>query len=131
MGGRTCGSRPSHACLRGAPAAISRSVSASAPEQGFRHEAFLYSGEGEFLAGVVPFVRDAVAAGEPVVVALDPDKLQAVRSALGDDSARVVFADIREIGENPARLIPAWREFVDARGAPGRRIWGVGEPIWA
>ena len=38
---------------------------------------------------------------------------------------------MREIGANPARLIPAWREFVDAHAASGRRVRGIGEPIWA
>ena len=31
----------------------------------------------------------------------------------------------------PARLIPAWRQFLDSRMAkPTRRVWGIGEPIW-
>jgi anti-sigma regulatory factor (Ser/Thr protein kinase) len=33
------------------------------------------------------------------------------------------------VGANPARIIPAWREFVDAN--PGRRLRGIGEPVWA
>jgi anti-sigma regulatory factor (Ser/Thr protein kinase) len=38
---------------------------------------------------------------------------------------------MRVVGANPARLIPAWREFAEAHARPGTRIWGVGEPIWA
>src|SRR5919197_1528888 len=33
------------------------------------------------------------------------------------------------VGANPALIIPAWREFVDAN--PGKRLRGIGEPIWA
>jgi anti-sigma regulatory factor (Ser/Thr protein kinase) len=105
----------------------------SAPGSGqvFRHEALLYSGEQQFLAGVVPFIRDALAAGDPVVVAVDTDKIRLLAAELAGDAGRVHFADMREVGANPARLIPAWREFVEANAAPGTRIWGVGEPIWA
>ena len=34
------------------------------------------------------------------------------------------------LGLNPARIIPAWQAFVDERQEDGRRIWGIGEPIW-
>ena len=33
-----------------------------------------------------------------------------------------------DVGHNPARIIPAWREFADANPGPVR---GIGEPIWA
>jgi anti-sigma regulatory factor (Ser/Thr protein kinase) len=36
-----------------------------------------------------------------------------------------------EAGRNPARIIPAWREFADRNAGPQRRLWGIGEPIWA
>jgi anti-sigma regulatory factor (Ser/Thr protein kinase) len=36
-----------------------------------------------------------------------------------------------EVGLNPARIIPAWTDFL-ARSAPeGQRVRGIGEPIWA
>jgi anti-sigma regulatory factor (Ser/Thr protein kinase) len=34
------------------------------------------------------------------------------------------------VGANPARIIPAWREFVDREGALGKPVRGIGEPIW-
>jgi anti-sigma regulatory factor (Ser/Thr protein kinase) len=43
----------------------------------------------------------------------------------------VQFFDVCEIGANPARLIPAWRRFVAACDAGGKRVWGIGEPMWA
>src|SRR6185312_14285370 len=39
--------------------------------------------------------------------------------------------DMADVGENPARIIPAWRDFVDAHAGQGRRLRGIGEPIWA
>lgn len=111
--------------------AISGSLSAATPEHVFRHEALLYAGDEQFLAGALPFIRDALTAGDPVVVALDEAKIGLVRSELGGDAEQVHFSDMREVGANPARLIPAWDAFIEAHGAAGRRIWGIGEPIWA
>jgi anti-sigma regulatory factor (Ser/Thr protein kinase) len=42
----------------------------------------------------------------------------------------VLFADMAEVGANPARIIPAWHDFVSRHGAEGRRLRGIGEPIW-
>jgi anti-sigma regulatory factor (Ser/Thr protein kinase) len=117
--------------LSHALAAISGRVSPGGRDEGFRHEALLYDGDDEFLAGVLPFVESALVAGDPVVVALDESKIELVRGALASDAAKVHFSDMREVGLNPARLIPAWREFTESRAASGGRIWGVGEPIWA
>ena len=41
------------------------------------------------------------------------------------------FRDMTRMGHNPARIIPAWRAFVDEHAAGGRPIRGIGEPIWS
>ncbi len=98
--------------------------------QGFRHEALLYAGEADFLLGTLPFIRQGLAQGEPVLVVEGPDKTALLRRELGEDASLVTFADMTAVGANPARIVPAWREFVDEHaGAPGLR--GIGEPIWA
>lgn len=97
----------------------------------FRHEALLYAGEDEFLKASVPFIREAVEAGEPVLVVVGRSKIERLRDELGGDAAAVRFGDMVEIGTNPARILPAWRDFVDRHGAGGRRLRGIGEPIWA
>jgi anti-sigma regulatory factor (Ser/Thr protein kinase) len=94
----------------------------------FRHEALFYVGDEEFLAGTVPFVRDGVAAGEPVLVAVAADKADQMRERLGDVADQVQFADMAELGRNPGRIISAWKEFVAAH--EGKRMRGIGEPIW-
>jgi anti-sigma regulatory factor (Ser/Thr protein kinase) len=43
----------------------------------------------------------------------------------------VSFADMARVGTNPARIIPAWRDFLVANGDGYRPVRGVGEPIWA
>jgi anti-sigma regulatory factor (Ser/Thr protein kinase) len=98
--------------------------------RGFRHEALLYSGDESFLAATLPFIRDGLEAGEPVMVAVVREKIDLLRSRLNGSSDAVTFADMREVGRNPALVIPAWREFV-ARHATAPRMRGVGEPIWA
>jgi anti-sigma regulatory factor (Ser/Thr protein kinase) len=97
----------------------------------FRHEALLYAGEVDFLAGTLPFIREGVTADEPVLVVVSAAKIGLLRSALGGDADRVAFADMAEVGANPARIIPAWRDFVAGHDVANRRARGIGEPIWA
>ena len=97
----------------------------------FRHEALLYTGHDGFLAGTLPFIRAGVQAGEPVLAMVTPTKIDLLREALNGESDGVHFADMHEVGSNPARIIPAWRRFVDDHAAPGRSVRGLGEPIWA
>ena len=100
------------------------------PSSGFRHEALFYSDWAEFVTGTVPFIRNGLTAGEPVLVVESPDKIQLLRTALDKDADRVLFADMAQVGANPARIIPAWRDFVQEHGAEGKRVRGIGEPIW-
>jgi anti-sigma regulatory factor (Ser/Thr protein kinase) len=97
---------------------------------GYRHEAFLWRGNEEFLAGTVPFVREGLAAGQPVMAAVTPARIQLLAGALGDDADLVEFVDMTRLGANPARIIPAWRRFTEQHAAAGRAVRGIGEPIW-
>ena len=97
---------------------------------GFRHEALLYAGSAEFVDQVTRFVVDGLALDQPVLVAAQADQLDLVRRSLGADADRASFLDMGIIGRNPARVIPAWRQFVADHAAPGRQLRGVGEPIW-
>ncbi len=99
-------------------------------EDTFRHEALFYSGEDGFLRGTLPFVRDGLQAGEPVLVAVREERAQALRSALGDDASRVRFVDMQALGRNPARIIPAWREFLSEHSGADTTVRGIGEPVW-
>jgi anti-sigma regulatory factor (Ser/Thr protein kinase) len=89
----------------------------------------MYAGEHQLVDGVLQFLRDGIAAEEPTLVVLAEAKTAALEQALGHDAEHVRFADMDAVGANPARIIPAWREFVHAN--PGRRLRGIGEPVWA
>lgn len=105
-------------------------VSRNAPD-GFRHEALLYAGEAEFVGQASAFVREGLDAGEPVLVVVGTQKIAALREELGDRATEVRFADMLDVGANPARIIPAWQAFVDEHGGEGRPVRGIGEPIRA
>jgi anti-sigma regulatory factor (Ser/Thr protein kinase) len=98
---------------------------------GYRHEALFYGTTDEFVDQTLAFVRDALAADEPVLVVLAAAKNAQLAAALGVDRDRVEFADMDAIGANPARIIPAWHDFLDRRAGRGRRVRGIGEPISA
>jgi len=95
---------------------------------GFQHEALIYRDADDFLAATVPFLQDALEAGEPALVAVRRANAALLEDALGDDRDQVRFADIEELGRNPARIIPFWRDFVDEHG--GKPARGIGEPVW-
>jgi anti-sigma regulatory factor (Ser/Thr protein kinase) len=102
----------------------------SARHAPFRHEAFMYSGLDEFVEGMSAFLRAGVTAGEPSLVVVSARKIRLLREALGADADAVLFADMADVGSNPARIIPAWRDFVFDRGRSGRALRGIGEPIY-
>lgn len=95
----------------------------------FHHEAFLYASAAAFLEGTVPFIEAGIEAGEPVLVVVGRDKIRWLRDALGAVAGRVAFADMAAVGRNPARIIPAWRDFLTTHGA-GRPARGIGEPVY-
>jgi anti-sigma regulatory factor (Ser/Thr protein kinase) len=97
----------------------------------FCHAALFYAGDDGYVDGLVPFIRGGLEAGEPVLVMVPGAKFDLLRETLGADAGDVQFADMTEVGANPARIIPAWSEFVSRRSEPGNRLRGIGEPIWA
>lgn len=97
----------------------------------FRHKALFYEGVDRFVESTLPFVRDGVAAGEPVMVAVDQQKIGLLEQGLGADAGAVRFVEMRGLGQNPGCIIPAWREFVAEHAMSGRRLRGIGEPVWA
>jgi anti-sigma regulatory factor (Ser/Thr protein kinase) len=97
--------------------------------EGFVHEVLICEGMTGFLAGTVPWIRAGLDAGDAVAVLVASAKLEALRDALGDAARAVRFVDVADVGRNPARIIPVWREFVDEQVERGRPFRGVGEPV--
>jgi anti-sigma regulatory factor (Ser/Thr protein kinase) len=99
-----------------------------ATTQQLRHQAYHYSSVGQLVDDVVGFVEDGLEEGEPSMVALPEPALTRVRCRLRERDATARLIDMAELGRNPARIISAIRDFIDAH--PGRRTRMVGEPIW-
>jgi anti-sigma regulatory factor (Ser/Thr protein kinase) len=96
----------------------------------FRHEILEHGGgTAGFVEEALPHVTRALSAEEPVLVAVREERIVALREALGDDAARVAFSDIRALGCNPARIIPAWHAFLERSGDCASTL-GIGEPVW-
>ncbi|MFC8451269.1 anti-sigma factor RsbA family regulatory protein [Kitasatospora sp. NPDC057223] len=94
----------------------------------FVHPALFYRGATEYAAGVGGFVRAALAASEPVLVAVPQARLGLLREVLGTAFDRVESTDMGSLGRNPGRILARLREFAAQHG--GRTVRIVGEPIW-
>jgi len=97
----------------------------AAMDGGLSHLACFYRGQRDYLARIDAFARAGHASGEPVFIAVPGDKASLLRDNL---SGPIRYADMAELGRNPARIIPEVRDFIDAH--PGQRVRYVGEPVW-
>ncbi|MHA6757374.1 anti-sigma factor RsbA family regulatory protein [Streptacidiphilus sp. PAMC 29251] len=99
------------------------------PDTGaFVHPALFYQGPQEYLTGVGGFVRAAVEAEEPVLVAVPGTQLTALRNWLGEEAEAVDFADMTVLGRNPGRILASLLGFADQHR--GRPVRIVGEQTW-
>jgi anti-sigma regulatory factor (Ser/Thr protein kinase) len=90
------------------------------------HEAGFYCSDEEFLALIVPFVAEGVAAGEPVVLGYDTRKSGLLRAAL-PRAEGVTYVVDQGLYASPARAIEAYRQQFErhlATGAEQVRIAG-------
>lgn len=92
------------------------------------HLALFYEDEQEYLDGIMQFIAPALDAGEPVAVAVPPERRRLLRGRLNGSSAKVQMLDMFELGRNPARIIPAVESLLAEHG--GARLHYVGEPVW-
>ena len=100
----------------------------AAQARSFQHEAFFYSGDEEFLEGTVPYLEEGIGVGETVLVVLPEPRMELVKDALGSAVGGVEFWSMGNVGRNPARLIPAWRDFLQTCDLD-RGVRGLGEPV--
>ena len=91
------------------------------------HQALLYTGDQQYVSGVLDFVNSALAGDRPLFVAVPAAHGALLRRHLDGRAERVRFADMTDLGRNPSRIIPAIRQFIDAHPEP---VSFVGEPIW-
>lgn len=95
----------------------------------FDHLGMFYEDDTQYVGGVSAFVRSAVEAGQPVLVAVPARNLEVLRQGMGADADRVHFADMAAVGRNPGRIIPSLL-LAFAAAHQGRRPAIVGEPVW-
>jgi anti-sigma regulatory factor (Ser/Thr protein kinase) len=95
---------------------------------GEMHQALFYRDAGEYVDGVTQFVAPALAAGEPVAIAVPGAKAELLRERLGDLAEEIEILDMVELGRNPARIIPAVEMMLAKHD--GQLLHYVGEPIW-
>jgi anti-sigma regulatory factor (Ser/Thr protein kinase) len=120
--GSAAGARPG-------PDARDGAVTAGVSGDGFRHQALLCRGRGDFLSALRSSIQLSRARAEALLVAIPQHKAELIRPELGDDSAGVTFLDMAELGRNPARIIPAFLAYAAKRR--DRHVCCISEPIWA
>jgi anti-sigma regulatory factor (Ser/Thr protein kinase) len=96
----------------------------------FLHQSLFYRGEEEFLAGTLPPIERALELGQPVFVAVAHARIALLREALREPAGGIAFLDMHELGRNPARIIPAWQQFLEEHSAVEEPLLGIGEPVW-
>lgn len=97
-------------------------------DRAFDHQALFYEDEMGFVDGTLAFIREGLDAGQPTLLMVDGAKTALLREALGPAGDEVQFADVREVGANPAWMIPAWRRFIERHGGP-HGLRGISEPL--
>jgi two-component system nitrate/nitrite response regulator NarL len=99
--------------------------------RGCRHEALVYSSPDELAAGTLPFLRQGLASGDHLLVILGEAGRTVLQQALGEDSARVAFADADGWYRSPEHAFERYTDYLDdqvERGAHRVRI--VAEIVW-
>jgi len=97
---------------------------------GLQHEAVFYDGVDDFVAATLPFARDAVAAGEPLIVVEPSAQLAALREAMGEDAAAAEFFEAADWYLSPGKAFKAYLGWVTAALDRAPRARTIGEPIW-
>ncbi len=93
------------------------------------HQAFEYASREEFVAHMVPFVREGQERGDSVVAVTGPQNIDALREALGDAAADVDFRDAAGWYRQPYRTLQAYDRYVTEH-ARDNIVRVIGEPVW-
>jgi anti-sigma regulatory factor (Ser/Thr protein kinase) len=94
---------------------------------GLQHLALFYQDTEEYVSAIAAFVSGFATRSAPSFIAIPGDRHAKLRQAL-PTAAPVAFADICDLGRNPARIMPAIQAFTESAG--GQPSIVVGEPIW-
>jgi hypothetical protein len=100
---------------------------------GFVHQAAIYGSDDQFLATAVPFIRDGLAAGEPVLAVTTSANLELLRGALGGHAHDLDYAESAYFGRRPPQRVAAFEDYWAGRRhlTPDGRVRILAEPIWS
>jgi hypothetical protein len=93
------------------------------------HAALLYSSTEEFVTAARGFVDAGLAEGEAVLVGLPEPGIGLLRERMNGQAGLVSWADMRQVGANPARIISWMRAFATAHA--GRPVRCLQQSAWA
>jgi anti-sigma regulatory factor (Ser/Thr protein kinase) len=109
---------------------VSAREQASPPDGDFAHRALIYDSVEGFVDVALPFVREGIEAGEPMLVRIRRDNVGALTKALGDDVRAADIASAEDFYETPARTRGKVLDWVRRNDGHGRRVRVLGEPPW-
>ena len=104
---------------------------ASGPAKGFIHQALIYGSDQEFIDVALPFVEEAVAAGEPALVAVQERHVRNLHSALGGTPPGVTLFSVDQWYETSARTRDKFGRWVAEHAGSTGRVRVIGEPPWS
>jgi len=103
---------------------------ASGPMLGLVHQALIYGSDQEFTDVALPFVEGAVAAEEPVLVAVQERNVENLCAVLGGVPPGVTLFSVEEWHDTSARTRDKFGRWV-AEHSSGGRVRLISEPPWA
>lgn len=109
-----------------------------APERGRSpvtpiHQAAVYDSDQRFLAMALPFVRDGLAKGDPVMAVTTSANLELLGDALGQDGLLVDYAESGFLGRRTVERVTAFHRYWRRRGVEARgdgHVRVIAEPVW-
>lgn len=98
-------------------------------DSSFQHQAFLYASPDEFVASMVPFVREGLERGDRVFAAAKRQNIDALREELDGDAGLVDLHDATEWCTRPYDRLQAFKRLVNEL-PDGGVLRAMGEPVW-
>jgi hypothetical protein len=97
----------------------------------FVHQAGIYGSEEEFLAVAVPFVRDGVERGEPVLATTTSANLALLCGAVGERWRQVDQAESAYFGRRTSQRVAAFDRYWRRQRSDDGHVRILAEPIWS
>jgi anti-sigma regulatory factor (Ser/Thr protein kinase) len=95
------------------------------------HQALLYEDAQQFLASVLPVIREGVDRAEPVLAVTTKSNSALLRAELGSAASSVKFVEPAQWYDAPGRTLAACHRYVQQRRDGQERVRVIGEPVWS